>query len=164
MNNPFTISFGQRPGEYIQRLEQKDTVIQTFLAQPSPTNIYMITGVRGSGKTTFMTDIADFFQKDDAWIQIDLNPNRDMLESLALQLYNHNRLQKLLGSVNLSLNLPGVDMSVRNSSVQTGWEIRIDHALDKLKKENRHLLITVDDAVSNPFLKAFSGEFQGYLR
>lgn len=35
--------------------------------------IYMITGVRGSGKTVMLTDISKHFRKDKDWIVIELN-------------------------------------------------------------------------------------------
>ena len=39
----------------------------------------MITGVRGSGKTVMMTNIASEMRKQsDEWIVVELNPNRDL--------------------------------------------------------------------------------------
>ena len=57
-------------------------------AEESPNQIYMITGVRGSGKTVMMTNIASEIRKrSDEWIIVELNPNRDLLQSLAAKIY-----------------------------------------------------------------------------
>ncbi len=70
MNNPFTLSFGKKPLQYISRLSQTQQILETFQA-PVPSNqIFMITGVRGSGKTVMMTNIANELKADDSWIVI----------------------------------------------------------------------------------------------
>ena len=44
--------------QYISRIAQTERIIGDFTAEESPNQIYMITGVRGSGKTVMMTNIA----------------------------------------------------------------------------------------------------------
>ena len=79
MNNPFTLSFGKKPVQYISRIAQTERIIGDFTAEESPNQIYMITGVRGSGKTVMMTNIASEIRKrSDEWIVVELNPNRDL--------------------------------------------------------------------------------------
>ena len=51
MTNPFAITFGIRPEQYIPRIEQIEQIITDFNRVPAPTQVYMIIGVRGSGKT-----------------------------------------------------------------------------------------------------------------
>ena len=58
MNNPFTLSFGKKPVQYISRITQTNEIIDNFNAEPPSNQIYMITGVRGSGKTVMMTNIS----------------------------------------------------------------------------------------------------------
>ena len=63
MNNPFTLSFGKKPLQYISRIAQTNEVLQNFDAEIPSNQIYMITGVRGSGKTVMMTSIAAEMKK-----------------------------------------------------------------------------------------------------
>ena len=49
--NPFTLSFGRKPEQYIARLVQTEEIVQDFLQDRPSSQVYMITGVRGSGKT-----------------------------------------------------------------------------------------------------------------
>ena len=57
MNNPFTLTFGREPINRIDRLEQKDYVVNSFESNPPSNQVCMVTGVRGSGKTVFLTEI-----------------------------------------------------------------------------------------------------------
>ena len=82
MNNPFTLSFGKKPLQYISRIMQTNQIIESFNAEIPSNQIFMITGVRGSGKTVMMTNIADEIRADESWIVVELNPMRDLLQSL----------------------------------------------------------------------------------
>ena len=55
MQNPFTLVFGRSPLESISRLAQTNEIIESFSAEFLNQQIYMITGVRGSGKTVMLT-------------------------------------------------------------------------------------------------------------
>lgn len=87
MNNPFTLSFGKKPLQYISRISQTNQILETFRSAVPSNQIFMITGVRGSGKTVMLTSIANELKQDDSWIVIELNPTRDLLQSLAAKIY-----------------------------------------------------------------------------
>jgi signal recognition particle GTPase len=61
MNNPFTISFGRQPLRFISRLVEINEVTENFSQIPPSNQVFMITGVRGSGKTMMITEIAKRF-------------------------------------------------------------------------------------------------------
>ena len=58
MNNPFTLSFGKKPLQYVSRISQNSEILENFTAAEPSNQIYMITGVRGSGMTVMMAGIA----------------------------------------------------------------------------------------------------------
>lgn len=67
MGNPFTLSFGKKPVQYISRLEQTNQILAAF-QEENPTNqLFMITGVRGSSKTVMLTNIASEMRKSPNW-------------------------------------------------------------------------------------------------
>ena len=74
--NPYTLTFGKEPTQLIARAMQTHEVIESFLGEPSTQQVYMITGVRGSGKTVFMTEVARTISAQDGWISVELNPER----------------------------------------------------------------------------------------
>ena len=94
MSNPFSLTFGREPASLISREMQVNEIIESF-DEPNPAiQVYMITGVRGSGKTVMMTTVAKSLAEDPVWVVIHLNPERDMLHTLAAELCNRKELLK----------------------------------------------------------------------
>ena len=95
MQNPFSLTFGKEPQSLISRPLQNSEIIEGFKQDPPSFQVCMITGVRGSGKTVAMTSISSEFQKMKEWIVIDLNPERDMLRTMAAELSSRPELFQL---------------------------------------------------------------------
>lgn len=106
MGNPYSMVFGKEPALIVSRTAQEDKVINDFNAENPPYQTYLITGVRGSGKTVMMTDISNRLREDKDWIVIELNPDRDLLNSLAANLSSNNMLAGIFkeARINLSFN------------------------------------------------------------
>ena len=100
--------FGKSPSQSINRLAQTDQIISSFSAEVPASQIYMITGVRGSGKTVFMTELSKYFHKKKNWVTVDLNPAADLLQGLAARLYNEQTLTRMFdqAKIDLSRNRP----------------------------------------------------------
>ena len=62
--NPFTLTFGQKPVEFISRTDQIGKIINTFDMENPSNMVYMIAGVRGSGKTVSLA-VIDILPKFD---------------------------------------------------------------------------------------------------
>lgn len=161
--NPFSLSFGKKPLEYIPRLHQSETIISNFESQPSPNQVYMITGVRGSGKTVMMATIASHFFEDSDWIVLELSPERNLLEDLASKLYS-SRFQISFIEAKIDLSFLGLGLSIKGAPQTTNIDVAIEKMLKVLKKQKKRLLITIDEAVNNSFVREFASLFQIYMR
>ena len=163
MNNPFTLSFGKKPLQYISRLSQTQQILETFQA-PVPSNqIFMITGVRGSGKTVMMTNIAHELKADDSWIVIELNPTRDLLQSLAAKIYSLPEMHARFLNARLDLSAFGLGPSVENSAPATDIENVLELMLDQIKESGKRLLITIDEVTCSEYIRIFVSSFQIFL-
>lgn len=163
MNNPFTLSFGKKPLQYISRLSQTQQILETFQA-PVPSNqIFMITGVRGSGKTVMMTNIAHELKADDSWIVIELNPTRDLLQSLAAKIYSLPEMHARFLNARLDFSAFGLGPSVENSAPATDIENVLELMLDQIKKSGKRLLITIDEVTCSEYIRIFVSSFQIFL-
>ena len=91
MQNPFTLTFGKSPLEPVERPVQTKEIIDTFTAEQINQQMFIITGVRGSGKTVMMTEISQKLRENDQWIVIELNPATDLLKGLLSKL-NSNKV------------------------------------------------------------------------
>lgn len=164
MNNPFTLSFGKKPLQYISRLSQTQQILETFQA-PVPSNqIFMITGVRGSGKTVMMTNIAHELRADDSWIVIELNPTRDLLQSLAAKIYSLPEMHARFLNARLDFSAFGLGLSVENSAPATDIENVLELMLDQIKESGKRLLITIDEVTCSEYIRIFISSFQIFLR
>ena len=54
MNNPLELTFGLKPSNYISRINFVLEVEENFYSETRPKQVFMITGVRGTGKTVFL--------------------------------------------------------------------------------------------------------------
>ena len=149
MQNPFTLVFGKSPLESISRLAQTNEIIGSFSSEWMNQQIYMITGVRGSGKTVMLTDISKHFRKDKDWIVIELNPDRDLLHSFAAKLYDQKNLKDLFIKAKLDLSVLGIGVSIEKSNPFFDIENAIQAMLEVVKDKKKRVLITIDEATSN---------------
>ena len=92
-NNPFILTFGREPINFIPRIDYLQQVKDNFYSETCPNQAFMITGVRGTGKTVLLSKLTKEFENNKDWIVVDLNPERDMLNSLASQIYNNSKVK-----------------------------------------------------------------------
>lgn len=164
MNNPFTLSFGKKPLQYISRIAQTNEVIENFEAEVPSNQIFMITGVRGSGKTVMMTNIAGKMREDEKWIVIELNPARDLLQSLAAKIYSISEMHSRFVKAKLDFSAFGLGVSIEGSAPVTDIENVIERMLEQIRLSGKRLLITVDEVVQSEYIRIFVSSFQIFLR
>jgi hypothetical protein len=164
MPNPFTITFGKKPKQYIERIIQTKEIIDTFTDEEPSNQVYMLTGVRGCGKTVMMTSISNYLSKEKDWYCIDLNPGRDMLSSLAAKLYALPNMKKLALKAKLDLSAFGFGISIEEGYLITDVEDAIARMLEQLRKSKKRLLITIDEVIANDYVKVFTKSFQSFVR
>lgn len=164
MNNPFTLSFGKKPLQYISRISQTNEIIDNFNAQEPANQIYMLTGVRGTGKTVMMTSIANELKKDDRWIVVELNPARDLLQSLAAKLYSMPEMHSHFIQAKLDFSILGLGISLENAVPVSDIENAIELMLAEIQKRRKRLLITVDEVTNCEYIRIFSSSYQIFLR
>lgn len=159
MQNPFSIIFGKDPSLSIERPMEKSEIIEAFSNEPINQQIYLITSIRGSGKTVLMTEIAKYFKNNKDFIVIELNPELDMQDNLLSKL--NSEVGQLLKDLNFNLtlfNIVTVGANLENKI--TDKETAIIKILEHLKNQNKKVLITVDEATNSKNMKVFSSMFQ----
>lgn len=164
MSNPFTLSFGKKPVQYISRITQTNHVIETFLADEPANQIFMITGVRGSGKTVMMTSIAEEMKKREEWIVVELNPLRDLLQSLAAKIYSIPQMHARFLEAKLDFSAFGLGVSLEQAAPVTDIEDALTRMLEQMQKAGKKLLITIDEVTNSEQLRIFTSAFQIFLR
>lgn len=163
-HNPYTLVFGREPAQMITRIASSEEVLSEFTSERPSQQVYMITGVRGSGKTVFMTSIGAALEKHDNWIVEELNPERDLLTQLVSKLSSDNILAKIFQQAKINLSFWGFGLEVQNTAQITDIETALSRMVESLQKHGKRLLITIDEVTNTSAVREFAGAFQILLR
>lgn len=164
MNNPFTMSFGKEPRMNLSRISQTGVIFEAFEQDPPSQQAFIITGVRGAGKTVSLTMISKRFQEREDWIVLELNPSSDLLRSMAAKLYNTARLRAMFSSVEFNFSMLGFGAAVTSGVEITDMEMAIEEMLKKVQKKNKRVLIVIDEVTNSPSMREFANAFQIFIR
>lgn len=162
--NPYMLAFGVKPQEFVSRVKQTEQILGTFNSANPSINVYLISGVRGSGKTVLMTNVSEELKKDPDWIVINLNPTRDILHS-AVERLNSNKgfsSVKLKGKIDFSLL--GIGVSIEGAEKISDEEVALEKLLDCVKKMKKRVLFTIDEVTNTKYIKEFTTTFQSLIR
>lgn len=163
-NNPFTLSFGNKPYEYLSREKDKIEIISKLTDEPPMSHCFIITGVRGSGKTVMLTSISKQLSGDPKWIVLDLNPLDDMREALAAKLYTSTKIKHLFLEKNFNFSFHGLTFSLSGKNPILNIDDLLNKMFKELKKNNIKVLMTIDEVSNNQYMKQLALSFQMLIR
>ena len=164
MPNPFTLTFGRSPLESVDRPVQINEIIEAFSSDTINQQMFIITGVRGSGKTVMMTEISHRLRADDHWVVIELNPQTDLLSAMLSKLNSNQICSNLIKSAKIDLSFFGFGVTVEGATPISDAETAIIKILERLKKDGKRLLVTIDEMANSESMKVFAGSFQIFVR
>lgn len=164
MQNPFTLTFGKSPLEPVERPVQTNEIIEAFTADPINQQMFIITGVRGSGKTVMMTEISHRLRKKEDWVVIELNPATDLLQGTLSKLNSNRVCAGMIKSAKIDLSFFGFGVSIEGAVQITDTETAIIAILEKMKKSEKRLLITIDEVTNSEYMHVFASAFQIFVR
>ena len=107
-----------------------------------------------------MTNIAHELKADDSWIVIELNPTRDLLQSLAAKIYSLPEMHARFLNARLDFSAFGLGPSVENSAPATDIENVLELMLDQIKESGKRLLITIDEVTCSEYIRILSAPFK----
>lgn len=164
MQNPFTLTFGKSPLEPVERPVQTNEIIEAFTADLINQQMFIITGVRGSGKTVMMTEISHRLRKKEDWVVIELNPATDLLQGMLSKLNSNQVCAGMIKSAKIDLSFFGFGVSIEGAAPITDTETAIIAILEKMKKSEKRLLITIDEVTNSEYMHVFASAFQIFVR
>ena len=163
-DNPFTPTFGKQPVKYINRYENMDNIISTFEADNPISQSYLISGIRGSGKTVLMTSVANQLRKSEKWVVVDLNSTQPLLSEFAMRLTDASKQIPNIFENGFEVSVAGFGVGYNGGAVERDSVSRIESILEKLEKKNKRVLITIDEAVADENMRIFASQFQIFIR
>lgn len=164
MQNPYTTLFGKVPNQIIPRVQQTTLVTDSFSAQNPSQQVYVVTGVRGSGKTVFMTDVNRMLSQDNSWVIEELSIEQDLLQSLVAKLNSRNTLINIFSDAKIDLSLFGLGLRIQGAQPIADIEVALERMLQVFKRKNKRLLIAIDEVINNAYMRSFVSTFQILVR
>ena len=164
IRNPFSISFGRKPLQFIERDFTIEEIREELDSDEIREQCFMLTGVRGSGKTVTMTALEAYYRDRDDFIVVDLNTERDMLQSLVAKIYDKGSFLKKYFDTQLNLSAFGIGISVKNVRPIADIESALEKILFEMKKKKKRLLVTIDEVFNNSHMREFASSFQILIR
>ncbi len=137
MQNPFTLTFGKSPLEPVERPVQTNEIVDAFTAESVNQQMFIITGVRGSGKTVMMTEIARRLREKENWVVIELNPSTDLLQAMLAKLNSNKVCAAIIKSAKIDLSFFGLGVAIEGVPAITDAETAIITILEKMKKSGK---------------------------
>lgn len=159
--NPFTLTFGQKPTEFISRTDQIGKIIQTFDMEIPSSKVYMIAGVRGSGKTVSLAEISEHYASKDDWVVLNLSADTDIIAGAVSEINRTSGLQNLNLELNVNFGIAGIAVNQNKETLEK--EAMLRSILEKLKEKGKKVLFILDEIVNNEYVKLFASNFQIYI-
>lgn len=164
MDNPFSLTFGKEPFLTIPRPDPIITIEDSFSSQPAPSQVYIVTGVRGAGKTVVLSNVSRYFAEQEDWIVVELNPESDLLQSLAAKLYSSMKLRSMLSNAEFSVTALGIGVSVSPKPIVADMETEIEEMLKIVHRQNKRVLVLIDEVSNTKSMREFVHSFQIFIR
>lgn len=164
MNNPFSITFGMEPNNYIKRIQETNKIIENFNSETPSSYVYLITGVRGSGKTVFLSNIASILNKDDRWIVADSGQKSNILENIASDIYENGKVKHLFVKKEFNFSFNGISFSLKGKEPVSSVMGVLKKMLEHIKSKGKRVLITIDEVDNSQNMKEFVQAYQSLIR
>lgn len=164
MSNPYTLVFGRPPLEIIERKTQADRIISEFCQEHPSNYLNLVTGIRGCGKTVFITRVANRLREKKEWVVINLNPQRDLLTALAAKLNSDQVLNRIFTEAEINLQAFGLGVAIKGALPVTDIEEALTRMLRSLRKHGKRVLVTIDEVTNSRDIRVFASAYQIFLR
>jgi hypothetical protein len=162
--NPYAISFGRIPTQYISRDVIIDEIVSAFGSDIAEEQAFKITGIRGTGKTVTLTAIEKELSDDREWIIVNLKPGAEITNDLVAKLYTEVPFITSYVDANLNLSAFGIGLNLKKKSPAASLDLVLEELLSVIKKEKKRVLVTIDEVRKTDALVDFIQEYQILIR
>lgn len=164
MENPFVLGFGEIPTLMLDTGSRTSIILNDLNASRPNLRNFMISGIRGSGKTCLLRTIEEELLQDKKWIVVNLDMgdgiSKNLLNQMAAILYSlpGMKMKYLSAKVNIDV-LDKVNVSFNESNIFTDIRTEIEKMLETLKKLNKKILITLDEISDTKGVREFASAY-----
>ena len=158
-NNPFTLMYGIASQSIVTREDSLNKIINSFTLQNNM-QTYLITGLRGTGKTVLLRTVEEQLSNKKDWVVLNVNPQGEILNSIASKLYDLGLVRKIIGKISLSINLGIITLTRESGDKTNDPEIIIEYILEKFRLTGLKVLISIDEVNKTNEFRKFINFYQ----
>ncbi len=162
--NPYAISFGKIPHQYISRDVMLDSILETLESDISDERAFKLTGIRGTGKTVMLSAIEKQLRDEHGWIVCDIKPGGNITADVVSLLYGEVPFIKTYIDTNINLSALGIGISVQKKKPVLSLDTVLKKILQEISKRKKRVLIAIDEIRKTDDLVDFIQEFQILIR
>ena len=162
--NPYIISFGRIPKQYINRSIIIDSILETLESDEIEEQAFKLTGIRGTGKTVALTEIEKRLRDNKDWIIVDIRSNSNIMEDIVSNLYSEVPFISTFVDAELNLSKFGIGIGVSKKSPVSSLDYALKAMMREIKKKHKKVLIAIDEARNTKEMVDFIQEFQILIR
>lgn len=162
--NPYAISFGRIPTQYINRSLIVDSILESLESDIVEEQAFKLTGIRGTGKTVTLTAIERQLRDSDDWIVVGLKSNSDITKDLIANLYSAVPFLTTFMDKELNLTAYGIGLNLSKKSPVASLDYALKCILEQISRKKKRVLVTIDEARKTDAMIDFIQEFQILIR
>ena len=164
MEDPFTTTFGIVPKNIISRLSEFDMVKNSFLAERPNRYLYLITGLRGSGKSVLLSCLFDYFSHQKNWIVLDCPFQGNLIHDSLIGLCHYGLERKMFVESELEFTTKIVNLSLKKKPLPSNDYTDYVDLMTMFKKKGKRVLLTIDEIDASEGVKQFFRLYQSLIR
>ena len=169
ISSPFNPRFGKRPESFVGRADIVDGLIKEYYDKNALERVTIISGVRGSGKTSLLSDISDILEQSSDWIVVNVATTERLLDNLIgiLEYKMHEKFGSNLPSVEgVTVGAPffSVKFGKAQRDVPASFYPELLSIMSELHKKNMKVIFIIDEVNSTEEMREFVSTYQLLIR
>lgn len=162
--NPFILAFGEVPEIMLDEEKRSKIIINDIKASRPNFRNFMISGLRGSGKTVLLRSIQDQLSKDKEYVFVNLDmgdgKTKNLLAQFAAILVSLPGMKNLYNKAEVKFSLGNAELSLDNNIPFMDVRTEIEKMLKVLKTLGKKVIIMIDEVVDNDGFTVFASAYK----
>ena len=143
--------------KYLSDYDKKNT-----FDMENPSNmVYMIAGVRGSGKTVSLAVIGDHYNAKEDWIRIAFKCRYGSDFRGGIGIKPNSEIRGIDLGININIGIAEIAFNKERDTLDK--ETMLRDILEKVKEQGKKVLFIIDEIINNQYVKLFVSNFQIYI-
>ena len=163
-SNPYVVSFGRIPNQFISRSLIIDNIVETLNSDIVEEQAFKLTGIRGTGKTVTLSAIVREMKQHPQWVVVNLKSGGDITGDLVAILYRDVSFLTKYVDANLNLSAFGIGLNLSKKSPVASLDVALKKILQEIQRKKKRLLVTIDEVHKTDAIVDFIQEFQILIR